>query len=412
MTRFLRGILVVGLLVFAVAGLDALGPTSQVVNAADQDTTAIQQVIQQSNNEQVQAIASHDSSVMADTATADHYQDLAQVNQDLLDSGVSSIRLVRMDWGAIAVNGSTATATTFETWRTVFADGTADQSRDRNDYTLVLDNGTWKISGDAHPDQVSPSPLPSAGTPPQSQPFPFPDDQNTSHNWSGYASTGGTYTQVSGTWSVPQFNPDNRGGIDAAWVGIGGVRSRDLIQAGTQQTVSGAGHTQYQAWIEMLPRASRPVPLQVHGGDSVTVDISEQSSNSWLIQFTNNTTGQTYSTTQQYASSHSSAEWVEEAPSGGRGGGVLPLDDFGSVQFSNGSTTRNGQPLSIQAAGARAITMVGEGNRQLAIPSELGADGASFTVSRTDAPVQAPGTGQRGPRGFPFPVVPLPGAGE
>jgi hypothetical protein len=414
MTRYLRGILVFGLLVFAVEGLNAFGPAAQVVDAADQATAAVQQVIQQSNNEQVQAIASRDSSVMADSVTADHYQELAQINQDLLDNGVNSISLVGLDWGAVAVNGSSATATTYETWRTVFSDGTIDQSRDRNDYTLVLDGGAWKISGDAHPDQVSPSPRPAPGTPPQTQPFPFPDDQNTSHNWSGYAATGGTYTQVSGTWTVPQFNADNPGGIDAAWVGIGGVRSRDLIQAGTQQTVSGGGRTQYEAWIEVLPRASRPVPLQVHGGDSVTVDIAEQSSDQWLIEFTNNTTGQTYNTIQPYTSSHSSAEWVEEAPSGGRGGGVLPLDNFGSVPFSNGSTTRNGQSMSIQAAGARAITMIGNGNQQLAVPSALGADGASFTVSRTDAPVNTAGPGRRGlpGRGFPFPIVPLPGGGD
>ncbi len=413
MTRFLRGILVLGLLVFA-AGLSSLQPVMPIVNADDQGAAAVQQVIQQSNNEQVQAIASHDSSVMTDTATSDHYQELVQVNQDLLDNGVISISLVGLDWGAVAVNGSSATATDYETWRTVFSDGSIDQSRDRNDYTLVLDSasGTWKISGDDHPDQVSPSPLPAAGTPPQTQPFPFPDDQNTSHNWSGYAATGGSYTQVSGTWTVPQFNADNSGGIDAAWVGIGGVRSRDLIQAGTQQTVSGSGRTQYEAWIEMLPRASRPVPLQVHGGDSVTVNISEQSPNQWQIQFTNNTTGQTYNTMQQYTSSHSSAEWVEEAPSGGRGGGVLPLDNFGSIQFSNGSTTNNGQSVSIQAAGARAITMIGDGDQQLAVPSALGADGASFTVSRTDAPVNTAGPGRRSPRGLPFPIVPLPGGGD
>jgi len=403
MTRFLRGILVFGLLFFGGA------PPVALVHAADEDTTAaVQQVIQQSNDEQVQAIATRDSSVMADTSTADHFQDLVKINQDLLDNGVSSISLVRLEWGAVAVNGSTATATTYETWRTIFSDGTpTQQSRDRNDYTLVLDNGTWKISGDAHPDQVSPSPLPAAGTPPQTQPFPFPDDQNTSHNWSGYAATGGTFTQVTGTWTVPQFNADNPGGIDAAWVGIGGVRSRDLIQAGTQQMVSGQGRTQYEAWIEMLPRASRPVPLQVHGGDSVTVDISERASDEWLIHFTNNTTGQTFDTTQQYASSHTSAEWVEEAPSGGRGGGVLPLDNFGTVQFSAGSTTKNGQSMSIAGAAAKAITMISSGNQALAVPSDLGSDGASFTVSRTDAPVNRAGRG--GFRGFPFPIVPLPG---
>ena len=33
--------------------------------------------------------------------------------------------------------------------------------------------------------------------PPQTQPFPFPDNQNTSHNWSGYAATGGNFA---GEW--------------------------------------------------------------------------------------------------------------------------------------------------------------------------------------------------------------------
>src|SRR5438309_1000367 len=103
----------------------------------------------------------------------------------------------------------------------------------------VLDNGQWKIKSDTHPDQQQPGV--GASTPPQTQPIPFPDNRNTSHNWSGYAATGGTYTSVSGTWTVPQFNADSQPGVDAAWVGIGGVRSRDLIQAGTQQSVTGSG---------------------------------------------------------------------------------------------------------------------------------------------------------------------------
>ena len=418
MTRLLRGILTLALLVAVGAALsgrlDSLALPTTIVAAADQDANvAVQSVIQRSNDEQVQAIANHDSSVMADTATSDHFQELAQINQDLLDHGVSSISLVHLDWGAVAVNGSSATATTYETWRTVFSDGTTNQSRDRNDYSLVLDGGTWKIQSDDHPD--SGTTPPSAITPPQTQPFPFPDSQNTSHNWSGYAATGGTFTQVTGTWTVPQFAPDGPSGIDAAWVGIGGVRSRDLIQAGTQQTVTGSGRTQYEAWIEMLPRASRPVPLQVHPGDSLTVNIAEQSTDQWLIHFSNNTTGQTYDTTQTYTSSHSSAEWVEEAPSaGGRGGGsVLPLDNFGTIQFSSGSAVKNGQTVDIADAGGKAITMIGNNDQALAVPSSLGSDGASFSVARTDAPATAPGTGRRGFGGIPFPIVPnLPGGGS
>jgi hypothetical protein len=405
MTRLLRGIVTLALLVAVGAALSGRFQTGQdVVAAADQDvSTAVQSVIQRSNDEQVQAISSHDSSVMSDTATTDHLQELVKINQDLLDHGVSSINLVRLDWGAVAVNGSSATATTYETWRTVFSDGTTNQSRDRNDYTLVLDNGTWKIQSDDHPDASTP---PSAITPPDTQPFPaFPDSQNTSHNWSGYAATGGSYTGVSGTWTVPQFAADGPAGIDAAWVGIGGVRSRDLIQAGTQQSVSGSGRTQYEAWIEMLPRSSRPVPLQVHAGDSVSVNISEQSPDQWLIHFANNTTGQTYDTTQTYTSSHSSAEWVEEAPSGGRGG-VLPLDNFGTIQFSNGSATKNGQIVNISSSGAKAITMIGNNNQALAVPSDLGTDGSSFSVARTDAAATSPGGGRRG-GGLPFPIVPI-----
>src|SRR6266851_2798328 len=311
--RFLRGLLVLSLLIVAAASLSGrlneLFPVDlptvmssqpvavaapRLVAAADQDVnTAIQQVIQRSNDEQVQAIAARDSSLMADTMTREHYQELVNINQSLVAAGVTSISLEKLEWGAIAVDGTTATATTYETWRTVFADGSTDQSRDRNDYALVLDNSAWKIQSDTHPDQVAPAP--AAGTPPQTQPFPFPDNQNTSHNWSGYAASGGgSYTSVTGTWSVPQFSPDGPAGVDAAWVGIGGVRSRDLIQAGTQQTVSGSGRTEYQAWIEMLPRSSRPVPLQIHAGDSITVSVSEEAPTQWLLAFVNNTTGQTY----------------------------------------------------------------------------------------------------------------------
>src|SRR5215831_15833596 len=127
MKSFMRGIVVVVVLFALAAGLSGrlneLLPvdfptstdTGRLVAAQDQDvTTAIQQAIQRSNDEQVQAIAARDSSVMADTVTSDHYQELVQVNQNLLDSGVASINLAKLEWGAVAANGNTASATTFE----------------------------------------------------------------------------------------------------------------------------------------------------------------------------------------------------------------------------------------------------------------------------------------------------------
>jgi hypothetical protein len=182
---------------------------------------------------------------------------------------------------------------------------------------------------------------------------------------------------------VPQFTPDSTAGADAAWVGIGGVSTRDLIQAGTQQTVSGSGSTQYQAWVETLPQSSHPVPLTVNPGDSVTVSITQQpqAQDQWLIAMKNNTTGQTFEVTEQYTSSMTSAEWIEEAPSANRGR-QIPLDNFGSIAFSAGSAVKNGQTVSIAAAGAQPITMIGRGGQAQATPSGLGTDGASFTVSR------------------------------
>ncbi len=110
----------------------------------------LQQVIQRSNDQQVQAIATRNLSLIADTLTADHNQELTFILQDMLNSKVNAIALLNLDWGPIVVapDGSSAVVTTFETWRIVSQAGTVDDAPMRNDYTLVLDNGTWKIKSD------------------------------------------------------------------------------------------------------------------------------------------------------------------------------------------------------------------------------------------------------------------------
>src|SRR5205807_10564977 len=117
----------------------AVAAPARLLEAADQDVNAaIQQVIQRSNDEQVQAISSRDSSLMSDTVTSDHFRELVRVNQDLLDGGVSRINLVKLEWGAIAVDGSTAPATTHDPRPTTPSDGTTQQSPRRTASTLVL----------------------------------------------------------------------------------------------------------------------------------------------------------------------------------------------------------------------------------------------------------------------------------
>ena len=124
----------------------ANGPT-----ATPADAQAIQQAIQRGDEAQVQALASKDPSPMQDVGTPEYYQEMIANNEDLVDGGVVSIRLDRIEWGAIVVNGNTATAQCYETWTTTFGDGSVDQSRDLNVYTLVQQNGAWKIQSDDHP---------------------------------------------------------------------------------------------------------------------------------------------------------------------------------------------------------------------------------------------------------------------
>ena len=371
-------------------------PTPTANASFDAQQTAIQQVIQKANQEQAEAFAKNDPTIMRDTTTAEHYQEMVRINNDLAASGVTTIELLNINWGSVSVNGATAQATTYETWRSTYSDGSTDESTDQNDYTLVLDGSNWLIQSNTQPGTGTISP--GTGTSPGQTGQPVADAapvRDVSSNWSGYAATGGAFTTVTGSWIVPQPSATTIG-ADATWVGIGGVNTRDLIQAGTQTMVSN-GSVRYEAWIEMLPDSSQTVALTVRPGDSVTATVAERSAGAWLITIKNNTTAQTYSNTVTYNSSKSSAEWIEEAPSSGRN--VVPLNDFGVVTFTAGSVVKNGQTLTIGDAGATSVTMI-NGNRQaIAQPSTLTSDGSSFSVTRTQAPSTAttPQRRRRGP---------------
>lgn len=214
---------------------------------------------------------------------------------------------------------------------------------------------------------------------------------NTSLNWSGYVASNGTYTSVTGTWIVPTIAATDAAAADATWVGIGGTNSKTLIQAGTQAVVNNSGGISYQAWYETLPQATQPISLGVAPGNSITATLSETSPNKWNISLTDNTTDQSFQTAIAYDASLSSAEWIEEMPSDENN--FLPLDNFGTVSFTNGSATENGIFVTIAQSGPQPLTMVNNGDQTLASPSALGANGESFTVTRGTATVTPAGRG-------------------
>jgi hypothetical protein len=208
-------------------------------------------------------------------------------------------------------------------------------------------------------------------------------EANASANWAGYAATGKGFTGVQASWKIPTVKPSKTFGVDATWVGIGGVTTNDLIQGGTETVVQN-GIVQYIAWTEALPAASEPLNLVVHPGDTISASISQDAaSGTWQVSIGDNTTRTGVTKSYNYNSSGSSVEWIEEAPSDNSG--ILPLDNFQSVSFSNAIAIRGGKDLNISQSGGTPITLANDTGTILARPSALGSDEQSFNVTRTAA---------------------------
>lgn len=152
---------------------------------------------------------------------------------------------------------------------------------------------------------------------------------NASYNWSGYdqgtlEQGGKLFHQISGTWVVPTATAHTAGENEysATWVGIGGgcvdanctVTDTTLIQAGTTQNVDSSGTASYTAWWEIIPAPSITVNLPVTAGNKVHVNIAETTPGIWSIVIKNLSTGNSWSMTVPYTSTHATAEWIEETP--------------------------------------------------------------------------------------------------
>jgi hypothetical protein len=260
--------------------------------------------------------------------------------------------------------------------------------------TVVTPAKTVVQAGTPKPEPVvTPSPsssvsglTPTTPTPaPSSSPTPSPQTTTgyTSTNWSGYLATNGNFTGVSGAWAATVAAGNGAStSADSTWIGIGGVTTSDLIQVGTQNIISASGQVSTSAFYELLPNVSQPVPgVTVTAGDSMSASITEVSSGQWTIIITDKTNGQSATLNVAYASSLSSAEWIEEDPSFSSRR-QIPFDNFHQASFTAASTVENGATVNIAASSGQPVTMVSSSTGQpVAVPSVIGSDGASFTVS-------------------------------
>lgn len=153
----MRGIARAALLAVALLGLAACGGSS--------DNAQIKAAIEKLDHEQEDAFAAHDPSIMQDSLTASHFATMVQTNEALEQEGAVGIRLVKLEWGQIDMQSTTAAqAETWETWEETDQDGNTVSTRDRNIYKLLKIGGSWKVDADTYPDKQD-QPVDSSGNP-------------------------------------------------------------------------------------------------------------------------------------------------------------------------------------------------------------------------------------------------------
>ena len=208
-------------------------------------------------------------------------------------------------------------------------------------WAFTLGAGTVSAGSGKATTTLSQAALPPPPTPPtttQATTAPgSPPQQQTSSNWAGYGVSGGSYTSVEGTFTVTALATGSASsGVISEWVGIDGLTGssgvQDLIQAGVQESMlQCSGPSTYSngsyspdrfyicPWTFFIKDgqySQGPVPdISVTQGDSVTVEIWQQTGTNWAISMVDNTNGQRWSIgNQYYAGPGSSAEWIVEDP--------------------------------------------------------------------------------------------------
>lgn len=199
----------------------------------------------------------------------------------------------------------------------------------------------------------------------------------SSLNWAGYAAYNGTSSDVKGTWVVPSVSCTNTSTYSSSWVGLDGYNDSSVEQTGTEHDCIN-GSPSYYAWYEMYPKPGYIAPIAVNAGDTMTAEVKFTGRGNFALTITNVTKGTSFTTNQRMNKAQRlSAEWITEAP---WSGGVLPLANFGTMNFSNAlvdGQTIQGSPLTKDQ-----INMVAsDGTTLKAQTSSLDGTGAGFSVT-------------------------------
>ncbi len=202
-----------------------------------------------------------------------------------------------------------------------------------------------------------------------------------STNWSGYADTGSSFSNVTGSWTEPSATCSSRTtSLAAFWVGIDGYSSDSVEQDGTIIECYERAAYQY-TWWEMYPTNDiQVVGSTLAAGDSITASVV-RSGTSYTLAVTDSTNPSNSFTTTQTCSdcANSSAEWIAEAPSGSSG--IYPLAHFSTWTDSGSAVTEGTTSGVISSFTDDEITMVDNSGAVKALPGALNSAGNGFAVT-------------------------------
>jgi hypothetical protein len=187
------------------------------------------------------------------------------------------------------------------------------------------------------------TPAPMQPTTPEGTPVLGPLDTMTSGNWSGYAASGTTFSSVSASWVVPTVTCTSGNQYSSSWVGLDGYNSGTVEQIGTDSDCA-SGAPSYYPWFEMYPNASYLIARTVLPGDQMNASVTATTATTFALTIADATQGWSRTLNRTLASAQlSSAEIIEEAPCCNGTGGILPLANFGVINFTNADA--NGQRI-------------------------------------------------------------------
>jgi Peptidase A4 family len=212
----------------------------------------------------------------------------------------------------------------------------------------------------------------------------------TSENWAGYVAAGaaGAFTSVSSSWAEPTATCGASETFSSFWVGLDGAGTDTVEQTGTEADCANGAAT-YQGWFEMFPDAPVFYDNPVQPGDAMSASVVANGGGSFTLTLTDSTEGWTQTTQQTSDTAQlGSAEIIAEAPSDGQ---VLPLTDFGTVQFTDALVNNE----AVGGMNTTALTMDSAENVAEATPSAL-TDGNDFTVTFDNAGTTGAGGGGAG----------------